>query len=47
MDYLQRYPNIIRSITAEQILAAAQKHALVENYALAIAGPVISWTLSI
>jgi zinc protease len=40
LDYLQRYPNIIRSITAEQILAAAQKYAQVENYALAIAGPV-------
>ena len=40
LDYLQRYPSIIRSITAEQILAAAQKYAQVENYALAIAGPV-------
>lgn len=39
LDYLQRYSQIIRSITAEQILAAAQKYAQVENYALAIAGP--------
>ncbi|MBI5034836.1 MAG: insulinase family protein [Chloroflexi bacterium] len=40
LDYLQRYPNIIRSITAEQILAASQKYAQIENYALAISGPV-------
>ena len=40
LDYLQRYPTIIRSITAEQILAASQKYAQVENYALAVAGPV-------
>lgn len=40
LDYLQRYPQIIRSITAEQILAVVQKYAQVENYALAIAGPV-------
>lgn len=40
LDYLQRYPNIIRSITAEQILTAVQKYAQVDNYALAIAGPV-------
>ncbi len=39
LDYLQRYPNIIRSITAEQILAVAYKYAQVENYALSIAGP--------
>jgi zinc protease len=42
LDYLQRYPNIIRAITPEQILAVAQKYAQVENYALAIAGPVNS-----
>jgi len=40
LDYLQRYPNIIRSITAEEILAVTQKYAQIENYALAIAGPV-------
>ncbi len=40
LDYLQRYPDIIRSVTAEQILAAVQRHAQIENYALAIAGPV-------
>ncbi len=40
LDYLQRYPTLIRSITAEQILAVAQKYAQIDNYALAIAGPV-------
>jgi zinc protease len=40
LDYLQRYPQIVRSITAEQILVTVQKYAQVENYALAIAGPV-------
>lgn len=39
LDYLQRYPNIVRSISAEQILAVALKYAQVENYALSIAGP--------
>ncbi len=39
LDYLQRYPAMLRAITAEQILAAAQKHALQENYVLSIAGP--------
>jgi zinc protease len=39
LDYLQHYPDIIRGITAEQILAVAQKYARVENYALAVAGP--------
>lgn len=42
LDYLQRYPKIVRSVTAEQILVAAQKYAQVESYALAIAGPVDS-----
>ncbi len=42
LDYLQRYPNIIRAITPEQILAATRKYAQAEHYALAIAGPVNS-----
>ena len=42
LDYLQRYPNIIRAITAEQILDVTRKYAQVENYALSIAGPVDS-----
>jgi zinc protease len=40
LDYLQRYPTMLRAITAEQVLAAVQKHALHENYVLSIAGPV-------
>lgn len=40
LDYLQRYPNIIRAISAEQILAVTKKYAQVENYALTIAGPI-------
>ncbi len=39
LDYLQRYPTIIRAVTAERILAAAEKYASVEGYALAIAKP--------
>jgi zinc protease len=42
LDYLERYPDIIRAITPEQILAAARKYAQVEQYALAVAGPVES-----
>lgn len=40
MDYLQRYPGIIRAITADQILAVTKKYAQIENYALSIAGPI-------
>ncbi len=40
MDYLQRYPTIIRSISADQILDVMEKHLPVDNYALAIAGPL-------
>ncbi|MBI3741932.1 MAG: insulinase family protein, partial [Chloroflexi bacterium] len=39
LDYLQRYPQIIRSVSAEQIRAATQKYAQIDSYALAIAGP--------
>jgi zinc protease len=42
LDYLQRYPDIIRAITPEQILAVTRKYARVEQYALTIAGPVDS-----
>ena len=42
LDYLQRYPEIIRAITPEEILAVTRKYAQVEHYALAIAGPVSS-----
>ena len=42
LDYLQRYPDIIRALTPEQILVVTRKYAQVEHYALAIAGPVSS-----
>jgi zinc protease len=38
-DYLLRYPELIRSVTPEQVRAAAQKYLDTEVYALAIAGP--------
>ncbi|HEU4323692.1 MAG TPA: pitrilysin family protein [Roseiflexaceae bacterium] len=38
-DYIARYPVIIRSITAEQIVAVANKYLSTEHYALAVAGP--------
>jgi zinc protease len=38
-DYIIRYPSIIRSVTKEQIQAAARKYLDAERYALAIAGP--------
>jgi zinc protease len=40
LDYLQRYPAIIRCLTAEQILSAVQCHAHLSGYALVVAGPV-------
>jgi zinc protease len=42
LDYLLRYPTIIRAITPEQIFDVTRKYAQVERYALAIAGPVNS-----
>ncbi|MBI5033690.1 MAG: insulinase family protein [Chloroflexi bacterium] len=39
LDYLQRYPTMLKAISAEQILAAVQARAMHENYVLSIAGP--------
>jgi len=39
LDYLQRYPEMIAQITADQIRAAAQKYLNPDVYALAVAGP--------
>jgi len=39
LDYLQRYPALIKAVTVEQIQAAAQKYLDPEVYALAVAGP--------
>ena len=39
LDFLGRYPVLIRAVTREDVQAVAQKHLDTENYALAIAGP--------
>ena len=39
LDYLQRYPQEIEAVTAEQVLAAARRYLNPDAYALAIAGP--------
>lgn len=38
-DYVMRYPQIIRSVTKEQVQQAAQHYLDPEHYALAIVGP--------
>jgi zinc protease len=39
LDYLSRYPQIIRALTREQLQSAARKHLSAESYALAIVRP--------
>jgi zinc protease len=39
LDYLQRYPEMMAEITADQVQAAAQKYLNPDVYALAVAGP--------
>jgi zinc protease len=39
LDYLIRYPDLINSITAAQIQAAAQNYLDAKHFALAVAGP--------
>ena len=39
LDYVQRYPDLINSITTEQVQQAAQRVFPRDAYALAIAGP--------
>jgi zinc protease len=39
LDYLQRYPEMIRAITREKIQAVAREFLSAEQYVLAIAGP--------
>jgi zinc protease len=38
-DYIARYPAIIRSISAEQVVAVARKYLSIERYILVVAGP--------
>jgi zinc protease len=39
LDYLQRYPDMIRAITREEIQAVAREFLSAEAYVLAVAGP--------
>jgi zinc protease len=39
LDYLRRYPDLIRAITRDSVLAAARKHLDPDRFALAVAGP--------
>jgi zinc protease len=38
-DYIERYPDLVRSVTRQAIQGAAQTHLTVDAYSLAIAGP--------
>jgi len=40
LDFLQRFPDLIRNISAEQVQAAAQKYLSLENLVIAVAGPL-------
>ena len=39
LDYISRYPDIIRGISAEQIVEVARKYLSTENYIVVVAGP--------
>jgi zinc protease len=39
LDYLDRYPDLVNAVTADQILAAAQKHLDETRVAIGVAGP--------
>jgi zinc protease len=39
LDYIARYPSIIRSIGVEQIVDVARKYLSTENYIVVVAGP--------
>lgn len=39
LDYYRRYPDLVREVTPEQVLAAARKHLDPDRLAVAIAGP--------
>jgi zinc protease len=38
-DYLDRYPDLVRSVTREAVQRAAQEHLTTDRYSLALAGP--------
>jgi zinc protease len=39
LDYIVRYPGIIRAIDAEQVIAVARKYLSTERYVVVVAGP--------
>ncbi|HVM72770.1 MAG TPA: insulinase family protein, partial [Anaerolineales bacterium] len=39
LDYFRRYPEMVRAVTPEQVLAAARKYLDPQRLAIAIAGP--------
>jgi len=39
LDFLQRFPDLIRAVTPERVRAAAQKYLSTEQLAIAVAGP--------
>jgi len=40
-DYIRRYPDLIRSISAEQVIAVARKYLSPERYVVVSAGPAV------
>ena len=38
-DYVDRYADLVRSVTVDEVLAAAKKHIDVDGYSLVVAGP--------
>ncbi len=41
-DYISRYPDLIRGISAEQIVEVARKYLSTENYVVVTAGPAVA-----
>jgi zinc protease len=39
LDYYRRYPDLVRSVTAEQVLETAHRYLVPERLAIAVAGP--------
>jgi zinc protease len=42
LDYISRYPAIIRGVSAEQIVEVARKYLSTEDYVVSVAGPGVS-----
>jgi zinc protease len=39
LDYIARYPSIIRSISAERVVDAARRYLSTDHYVATVAGP--------